>query len=350
MNTPLHPIYFGSLIESDLQELLTTKYAHSKIAVLCDENTYEHCLGFLMNSISGLENAEILQIEPGEASKDVEVLMHLVSALTEYEFGRNDLLINLGGGVVTDLGAFLSTIYKRGMNYIHIPTSLLAMVDASIGGKNGIDFGPYKNQIGTFSYPEKLFIDPNFLQSLPEVELLSGFAEAIKHACISDAKLFDELENGLPSEWDVELIQKVVQVKLKVVENDPREKNERKKLNFGHTFGHALEGWALSVNPISHGHGVAIGIAIESSVSYERGLLDLDSFERILKLIARHYSLIELDDDSWEMIGSLLRNDKKNAQGEVLSCLLDEIGICLIDQRVVLDDFKKAYDQIKAYF
>lgn len=350
MNTQLHPIYFGSLIESELQELLTTKYAYSKIAVLCDENTYEHCLGFLMNSIAGLENAEILQIEAGEASKDVEVLMHLVGALTEYEFGRNDLLINLGGGVVTDLGAFLSTIYKRGMNYIHIPTTLLAMIDASIGGKNGIDFGPYKNQIGTFSYPERLFIDPIFLQSLPKEEILSGYAEAIKHACISDAKLFDDLENGLPSEWNVDLIQQVVRVKLHVVENDPLEKNERKKLNFGHTFGHALEGWALSVNPISHGHGVAIGIAVESAVSYERGLLDLDSFERIMKLIARHYSLIELDANAWEIIASLIKNDKKNAHGEVLSCLLNDIGNCLIDQRVALDDFKKAYDQIKAYF
>ena len=270
MTAPLHPIYIGSLIESELQVLLETKFSKSKIAVLCDENTYEHCLSYLMNSVAGLEQAEIIQIEAGEESKDIEVLMHLVGALTEYEFGRNDLLINLGGGVVTDLGAFLATIYKRGMHYIHVPTSLLAMIDASIGGKNGIDFGAYKNQIGTFSYPEMLLIDPNFLQSLPKSEVLSGFAEVIKHACISDARLFENLENGIPSEWTGDLIQQVVQVKLHVVESDPFEKGERKKLNFGHTFGHAMEGWSLSVKPISHGHAVAIGMAVEATFSFER--------------------------------------------------------------------------------
>lgn len=350
MNTQLNPTYIGSLLESELQDLLTTKYSKSKIAVLCDENTYEHCLSYMMNSISGLEHAEILQIEAGEQSKDIEVLMHLIGALTEYEFGRNDLLINLGGGVVTDLGAFLATIYKRGMNYIHIPTSLLAMIDASIGGKNGIDFGPYKNQIGTFSYPETLLIDPSFLQTLPESELVSGFAEAIKHACISDASLFDQLEKGIPKDWTNSIIQKVVQVKERIVLNDPFEQGDRKKLNFGHTFGHALEGWALSHKPISHGHAVAIGMAVEATISVERGILDANSHERILHLIARYYSFLDLSAEAWDVIANLLKNDKKNAQGEVRSCLLSGIGSCLFDQPVEIEEFKRAFGQIKVYF
>ncbi|MFN5293047.1 MAG: 3-dehydroquinate synthase [Flavobacteriia bacterium] len=338
----LRPFEWGPLLDSSFSSILA-QYAPAKIAILVDENTHDHCLEFLLTAFEALAEAEVILLPAGEQNKVLEVCFQIWETLTEAGFGRHDLLINLGGGVVTDLGGFVASVYKRGLSFINIPTSLLCMVDASIGGKTGIDFAGYKNQLGTFQEPIATYIDTGFLATLPEVEWRNGFAELLKHALISDHVLWEKLSKiqNIQQELQSETIQQGVQIKNTIVEEDPLEKGKRKILNFGHTVGHALESYYLDTDqPLSHGHAVALGMLIEAQLSQMKLGLP-DEVLREIKAVIHKFYAPQIPNDV-QAIWKLMQQDKKNAQGIVRVCLLRQIGTCIYDQSLSFEDFEKA--------
>jgi 3-dehydroquinate synthase len=340
-----YTIEIGNLVESSFQTLLKTSYSNSNKVILVDENTHDFCLEYLLTNFDELREAEVMLLPVGEENKVMEVCFQVLEALSEYKIGRKDLIINLGGGVVSDMGGFISSIYKRGIDFINIPTTLLAMVDASIGGKTGIDLGAHKNQIGTFSNPRALFVDISFLQTLPEKEVLNGYAEMLKHALIFDKKYWEDLIsitslNDLVHELK---IKKSIELKNSIVLSDPNEQNCRKKLNFGHTIGHAFEGYFLDKNPISHGHAVGIGMIGEAFLSYKKSLLNEKDWNEIQSKLLSIFPLIEYELDEIPFLIELMKNDKKNFEGEIKCSLITQIGNCIIDQNVSENEFKEMF-------
>ena len=328
-------VFFGSLTQSAFEDLLLNEYGKSRKVIVVDENTHDNCLEYLLTSFPSLSEAEVMLLPAGEENKVMEVCFQVWNALSEYEIGRKDLVINLGGGLVTDMGGFIASIYKRGVDFIHIPTSLLGMVDASIGGKTGIDLGPYKNQLGVFSAPKAVFIDPIFLSTLPEEEIWNAYAEMLKHALIADNELWQELDSIQTPEKliDLDLIRRCTEIKIQLVEKDPIERNERKLLNLGHTVGHAIEGFFLSKEtPIAHGHAVAIGILVEAMIAKKEGVLGGSDFEKIDKTIRAHFAMIEFENvEELNSVLEIMRNDKKNSEGLIKGILICTIGKCETD-------------------
>lgn len=338
-------IEIGHLESTSFSEILKS-YSNSKIAILTDDNTHKHCLDFLITGFQGLNSAEIIVVPALEESKELDICVYILETLSEAGFGRKDLLINLGGGMITDLGGFVASIYKRGMPFIQIPTSLLAMVDASIGSKTGINFMGLKNQIGTFSSARNTYIDKKWLQTLPTCQWNNGFAEILKHALIADAKFWTTLMEigNLKEQLNDSVIQKAIDIKCEIVGQDPKELGLRKILNFGHTIGHALESYYFnSKMPLSHGHAVAIGILIESEISLIKLGLPKIEFEQIKKVILKNY-LLQIPDD-YLAIWQLMQHDKKNDLGKVKMSLLTRIGSCAFDQIVDLEEFKMAFEK-----
>jgi 3-dehydroquinate synthase len=323
----------GSILEGGFQTFLKT-FENQKILILVDENTHDYCLEYLITSFPELERAEIMLLPCGEENKVMEVCFQVWQAFTEYGVGRQDLVINFGGGVVTDMGGFIASIYKRGLTFIHVPTSLLGMVDAAIGGKNGIDLDGYKNQLGTITQPACVFIDSGFLSTLPAEEIFNGYAEMLKHALIGDVELWEQIRH-IQSEEELiqqEVIMKAIRVKTNIIEQDPLEGGLRKKLNFGHTVGHALESYFLQLTAISHGHAVALGMIAESYLSMKRGMLSKEVYKDIEATIIRSFPMISLNADDVSVVISLMYQDKKNVAGEIRSCLLEGVGTCVYDQ------------------
>jgi len=314
--------------ENSLSKLDISTY--SKVAILVDENTKRDCL----HKLPKIENALIIEIKSGEEHKNISTCNLIWEQLTINNFDRNSLLINLGGGVIGDMGGFCAATYKRGLEFIHIPTTLLAMVDASVGGKLGIDFKGLKNQIGLFNNPKAVLISPEFLETLAESELKSGFAEVVKHALISDNSLWVKLKNTPFTDLDWEdIIDTSVQIKNKIVLADPFEKGERKKLNFGHTFGHAIESYYLEKGtPISHGEAVFMGMILETEIS------DLSETEKneIKNYILSNFALPYTPKKS--NLHKFLINDKKNQDGKINFTLLSGIGNCSFDNLFSLDE------------
>jgi 3-dehydroquinate synthase len=340
INATGYEIEIGSLLDSSFSEVLN-HYISSKKIILVDENTHDHCLEYLITAFNGLEDAEVMLLPCGEENKVMEVCFQVWEAWSEYQIGRRDLVINLGGGIVTDMGGFMASIYKRGLDFIQIPTSLLAMVDASIGGKTGIDMGNYKNQLGVFSNPKHIFIDPGFLKTLPDEEIRNGFSEMIKHGLISSKSHWGKLKNVDLTDFTQisELIVESVNIKNQIVKIDPFEKGERKKLNFGHTFGHAFEGFFLGeLTYLPHGHAVAIGMIAESFISWNRALISESKFLEILDLILNYFEVPTIDLNWAEPIFQLMLNDKKNYNEEVKCVLLTDLGQSIIDQNITRED------------
>ncbi|MFT7344154.1 MAG: 3-dehydroquinate synthase [Lentimonas sp.] len=331
----LAPAFYGDLLDENFEKLLLEKYSQAKIMILVDENTNEYCLSHLILNNSLLSRAEVFEVPAGESSKSIEIANQLWEALSEYQFSRTDLIINLGGGMVCDLGGFVASLYKRGIDFINVPTSLLAMVDASIGGKTGIDLGALKNQIGVFSAARALFVDPVFLSTLPESEKKNGLGEMFKHALLKSKSDFELLLNKIEDEKYLELnfIQKSSQVKVDLVQEDPTEKGPRKLLNLGHTIGHALEGHFLTTKPIDHGHAVAIGLYLEALISNLTKRLSDDELSLISKILPL-YPSIKLDKNGVTNCMDLLLHDKKNQYGEIRFVLLNGIGNAEADQVV----------------
>lgn len=331
-----YSIEIGALTDSSFQTVLA-EFADAKKLILVDENTHDHCLEYVITAFDGLQDAEVMLLPSGEENKVMEVCFQVWEAMSEYRIERTDLIINLGGGVVTDMGGFIASIFKRGLTFVNLPTSLLAMVDASIGGKTGIDLGRYKNQLGVFSNPKAVFIEPGFLQSLPAEEWMNGFAEMLKHGLIASRSHWNEIKqmDFSACEMKIEWLKTSLEIKNNIVLSDPTEKGERKKLNFGHTFGHALEGLYLaSEQLLPHGHAVGIGMIAEAYLSFKSNLLDSNSYYEIEHFLLQHYPIPAWEIEHQDVIFELMLQDKKNRRGEVLATLLTDIGSSVINQKV----------------
>jgi 3-dehydroquinate synthase len=330
-------IHFGHLAEHDFDGLLKKKYPGSKFILLTDENVAGFWVEYLVTEFESLFDAEIIQLPAGEATKNFETCVSVWEALSEYGITRHDIIINLGGGVITDIGGFIASAFKRGLHFINIPTSLLAQVDASVGGKTGIDLGPYKNQVGFFSNPDLVFIDPRFLATLENDQLNSGFAEMLKHGLIADKNHWHQLlayPMGNLGEI-LPLIKTSVAIKKQVVDQDFDETGPRKKLNFGHTIGHAIEGFYLHhQKPLLHGYAVAYGMIAESWLSWKTGLLTEEEFTLIQSELSKRYGALNLDKFSFDAVMTLMKNDKKNSAGKINFTLLKGIGNAVYDQDV----------------
>lgn len=337
--------YFGPILESPLKKIIQSDFKRSKIVIIVDENTHDYCLEYILTSFEELADAEVILLPSGEENKVLEVCFQVWETLSEYEIGRKDLVINLGGGVITDMGGFIAAVFKRGIEFIHIPTTLLAMVDAAIGGKTGIDLGPYKNQLGLFKQPLLVIIDPVFLMTLDDEQLLNGYAEMLKHALIYDRELWDDLKTISKGQLsNLSLIRRSSNIKMAIVATDPLEQNVRKLLNFGHTIGHAIEGYLLEKDePIGHGYAVALGMIGETYISGKKGLLDQSSMNEIISVLIAYYPVPEiLEETDITRLIKLCRNDKKNQENQINCTLLSEIGKGEIDHFISHDELKDA--------
>jgi len=334
-------LLFTTAISADLALKLKAK-SFTKIFVLVDDNTEEYCLPLIQNALP--ENSQLIFIKSGEAHKTISTCENIWQTLTEAVADRQALLINLGGGVICDMGGFCARTYKRGINFWNIPTTLLSQVDASIGGKLGVDFGSFKNQIGLFSEPDQILIDSIFLKSLPQEEIISGYAEIIKHALIKDENMFNELLGyDLKSiNWE-SLVPRAVTIKKSIVEQDPGENGLRKILNFGHTIGHAIESHFLAKEtPIKHGEAIAIGMIAETSISVDKGLLTEDNGRLIIDFLNNIFPKMNIDEEAMSKITQLAFQDKKNVGGKIKAALLSGIGNGIYDIEITESEIKKS--------
>ncbi len=317
---------------------------YSSLFVLTDKNTNVNCTPLLNNTdVNFIE----ITVEEGEHNKNWNKVSEITSELMEYRADRHSLLVNLGGGMITDLGGFVASVYKRGIRFIHIPTTLLAMVDAAIGGKNGINFNGIKNQLGCIRQPEAVYINPVFLTTLPEKEHLSGLAEMLKHGLIADYDYF----KSLISYPDIDLFQAIkqsVEIKQKVIVQDPYEKGLRKILNFGHTVGHALEAFYQDRgHPVTHGHAVALGMIAELYLSYKLTGLEKKFLHQASEVLHKFYKVPPLKPGLDELAPYLVQ-DKKNRNDRVQAVLLKSPSEPLTDIPVPTDVLKESLDYLFA--
>jgi 3-dehydroquinate synthase len=336
-------IVFCQEVTSDLS-LFFQGNAFSKIAVLVDDNTKKHCYP-LVSPV--LPDHIIIEIASGEEDKNLQTCQQIWGVLTDYAFDRKSLLINLGGGVIGDMGGFCAATYKRGIGFINIPTTLLAQVDASIGGKLGIDFRDFKNHIGVFQNPLMVFLDARFFHTLNPAELRSGYAEIIKHCLIRDRKKFEEIIQTPFTDLDFfELTKHSVQIKKDVVLEDPTEKGLRKILNFGHTIGHAIESFYLRNHEkkLLHGEAIAIGMICEAFLSNKKLSVSGDDLKTISAYILKIYQSRKIQENEVDEIIKLTRQDKKNEGDKIKCSLLNNIGDCSYDIEIDQNDIKSAIE------
>lgn len=333
-----YTIYFNDASFVYLENLLKTE-TYSKIFVLVDENTNEHCLPYFLANLPTEIEIEIIEIEAGEENKNIYTCIDLWHTLIELDADRKSIMINLGGGVITDIGGFVASTYKRGIDFINVPTTLLAMVDASVGGKTGVDLGSLKNQIGVINEPKSVVVISKFLETLPTNQMRSGLAEMLKHGLIYDKNYWDKLKhlNNLNTDDLDILIEQSIEIKNKIVSQDLKENGIRKALNFGHTLGHAIESYFLESEDkkqVLHGEAIAIGMILESYLSYKLELISKDSYAEIKYIITDVFEKISFNDSDIQKILDLLIFDKKNEFGNIQFTLLNKIGESKINQTV----------------
>ena len=343
-----YSVYFDSKGYETLAEMLKPSH-YSKIFILVDENTSQYCLPHLLNNLATEIEIEIIELEVGEIHKNIATCTEVWGALSDLGGDRKSILINLGGGVISDLGGFVACTFKRGIDFINIPTTLLSMVDASIGGKNGVDLGNLKNQIGIIREPKAVIVDTQFLSTLPQNEMRSGLAEMLKHGLIFDKKYWDKFKNlkNLQTEDLNQLIHQSIQIKNEIVCEDLTENGIRKSLNFGHTLGHAIESYFLendSKTSLLHGEAIAVGMILESFISREKELLTNEEYQEIKYIINDIFERVEFSQIDIEKIIELLIFDKKNEFGKVQFALLDGIGKIKINQESDNELIYKAFE------
>lgn len=329
--------------EADALNTMIQKLNPSRIFVLVDENTGQHCLHHLIANLD--QPFTTITIPAGETFKNIDTCKQVWAALIETKADRKSLLINLGGGVIGDLGGFCAATYMRGITFIQMPTTLLSQVDASVGGKLGVDFDGYKNMVGLFSEPAAVIINTEFLKTLPYKELLSGYAELLKHGLIADELVWEELSaiDDITSLNFEQVVHDSVKIKKDVTEQDPTEKGLRKILNFGHTIGHAIETLSFKTDqPLLHGEAIAIGMIMESYLALEKGFIVIDDYQyiksSIINLYGHKYKSVPKVDD----IIAVMLLDKKNSQGKIMFSLLEKIGTANFNQEVEYDLIEKA--------
>ena len=301
---------------------------YSKIFILFDENTEEHCFIRYIEEFP-MEKTHTMRIKSGELNKNLETCQIVWQKMFDGGADRKALFLNLGGGVIGDMGGFCASTFKRGIDFIQMPTTLLSMVDSSIGGKLGIDFYDVKNSIGVFANPKRVFISTAFLSTLPLREIRSGFAEIFKHALIQDVEQWHKLlkiKDLSAVNWDKYIVPSL-KIKQRIVEIDPFEKGLRKALNYGHTIGHAVESMALATeNPLTHGEAIAIGMVCEAYLSkILRGLPDLD-LKDITNFVLKHYGKYDIQSFDTPQLIALMKQDKKNEDDAINFSLLNKAG------------------------
>ncbi len=307
--------------------------SYSKILVLTDRHTSEHCLPVLQSFWPGFDRYDIIEVDPGEENKNIDFCIGVWKMMLDFNADRRSLLINLGGGVVTDLGGFAASTYKRGIDFLHIPTTLLSQVDASVGGKTGIDLDNVKNIVGTFTQPQAVFISTLFLRTLSRRQLVSGFAEVIKHGIIADAAFYHRVKTVVPEEITLADIRHSVHIKNQVVLVDPTEKGLRKTLNFGHTIGHALEGYSMvhDADPLLHGEAIAAGMICEGYLAHKRNGLSESELQDIVHAFRSLFPDYHFGPGAYPELMGLMKNDKKNAGDQIGFALPSRIGACDVD-------------------
>lgn len=343
-----YSIHFGQNGYENLNLFLKEK-KYSKLFILVDSNSNEFCLTPFLTQLATTTTIEIIEIESGEDSKNIDTCSELWSILLELGGDRKSLLINLGGGVISDLGGFVASTFKRGIDFINIPTTLLAMVDASIGGKNGIDFGNLKNQIGTITNPKMILVDSAFLETLEPREMRSGLAEMLKHGLIYDQNYWNEfkhLNQKDYSDFD-QLIHRSIVIKNEIVSQDVTENGCRKSLNFGHTIGHAIESYFLE-NPqkkqLLHGEAIAAGMVMEAYLSSQLKLISNEELAEISYIILDLFEKIDIQKQDINSIMDLLIHDKKNEYGTIQFALLKSIGNFSINHSVESHLIEEAFE------
>ena len=331
---------------SSLKEKLTSK-EFSSIFVLVDDNTDKFCLDIFIKKTKIGEFNKII-INSGEQNKNIDTCLKIWDSLNIYNADRKSLLINLGGGVLTDMGGFVASTYLRGIAFINIPTTLLGMVDASHGGKTGIDFKLLKNQIGVFSDPSEVILDSDYLDTLSKDEFLNGYAEVFKHSLLTSKKElnFNSLLK-LDFYKDVTfIIEKYSEIKKEIVESDKFESNQRKVLNLGHTIGHAVESYSYmtsSFNALKHGEAIIVGLITELYISHKQLNFPLEDLENIKKTFSEYFNTVTFSDKDIEHIHDLMIYDKKNEGDKVNFVLMKNIGTPVVDQQITKELFIESF-------
>ena len=331
---------------SSLKQKLTSK-AFSSIFVLVDDNTDKFCLDIFIKKTKIGEFSKII-INSGEQNKNIDTCLKIWDSLNNYNADRKSLLINLGGGVLTDMGGFVASTYLRGIAFINIPTTLLGMVDAAHGGKTGVDFKLLKNQIGVFSEPLEVILDRDYLTTLSKDEFLNGYAEVFKHSLLTNKKElnFNSLLK-LDFYKDVTfVIEKYSEIKKEIVESDRFESNQRKVLNLGHTIGHAVESYSYMtsrLNELKHGEAIIVGLITELYISHKKLNFPLEDLENIKKTFSEYFNAVTFSDKDVEQIHDLMIYDKKNEGDKVNFVLMKSIGTPVVDQQITKELFIESF-------
>lgn len=344
-------IYYKNISKAFADFLHRKQY--STHFILVDENTGNHCLPVLLREMPRLHDASVIEIFAGESFKNIESVQQVWEQLTEQRADRKSVLINLGGGMVCDLGGFAAATYKRGIDFIHVPTTLLSQTDAAYGGKQGIDFHHYKNQVGVFKEPAATFVKTGFLATLPAEQLINGFAEVVKHGLLAGGKFWkrvqsiDELSTV---KWE-KIVADSSQIKLSVVEKDPFEKGFRKILNFGHTIGHSIETNLLNRGEDAlHGFCIAAGMTAELFLSVSCCGLSEKKMLAAVALLHRHFPPVKMDPAFDDVLLELMKQDKKNRGGQVQFALLKDIGEPVINVGADEKLIRQSLDYMRSVF
>ena len=345
------------VISTNLEKALTDAISacpHDKLFVLVDETTEQLCLP-VVAGFDCMKQAQRIVIGATDSNKTLDSLSHVWQELQQMGATRHSLMVNLGGGMVTDLGGFAASTFKRGIAYINVPTTLLSMVDASVGGKTGINFGGLKNEIGVFNNARCVILDTTFLKTMDEENILSGYAEMLKHGLISNEKMWAELLNFSLEMRDesLETLQRMVAdsvaVKQRIVTEDPTEHGIRKALNLGHTAGHAFESLALERKPILHGYAVAYGLVVELYLCCVKTSFPQDKMRQTVNFIKEHYGKMTITCDDYPRLIELMHHDKKNVGSDINFTLLGHIGDIRINQTATEEEIKEALDFYREY-
>lgn len=339
-------VIISSNLSSELAMVLA-ECEHDKLFVLVDEITYDKCWP-LIKDFFVMREAQVIVVGATDTHKNLDTLTHVWKALGDGGASRHSCLINLGGGMVTDLGGFAAATFKRGINFVNIPTTLLSMVDASVGGKTGFNFNGLKNEIGAFCDSKFVILDTEFLKTLDADNICSGYAEMLKHGLISTEKMWQELVGFDLAHPDLKMLNRMVgdsvRVKEEIVDKDPHELNIRKALNLGHTFGHAFESWALKRKPILHGYAVAYGLIPELYLSVVKAGFPTDKMRQTVAFVKENYGTLDITCDDYDELIELMHHDKKNQNGIINFTLLGGIGDIRINQSATTDEIKEALD------
>ncbi len=343
-------IIISEHLERDVTEAVG-RCEYDRLFVLTDATTHRLCWP-LLSALNCLREAQVIVIMPTDAYKNIESLSQVWTGLQQGGATRHSLLLNVGGGMVTDLGGFAAATFKRGIQFINIPTTLLAQVDASVGGKTGINFGGFKNEVGVFCDAKTVILCTRFLETLDRENLRSGYAEMLKHGLISTVGMWTELMDFNLAEPDLtqlqQMVARLVGVKERIVEVDPREQGIRKALNLGHTIGHAIESWSFSrPSSLLHGYAVAFGLVCELYLSAIKTGFPTDKLRQTTSFIREYYGMSDITCDDYPTLFELMTHDKKNTADRINFTLLGDIGDIRINQTATREEIYESLDFLR---